>query len=87
MAEHKKKRKQCEYVNFAQEVKSQHEDIKKNYEYRPCIGIGNTLMKKTKSLKNNCIFKAFGCNGKSSHKTNKSKHYKYYQLEGASLDA
>ena len=58
-------------------------DIKKINQYKPCIGITQTLIKKTKTFKNNYKFKSFGCDGKSSDKTNKSKHHKCYKLDGA----
>ena len=85
--EYKRKRKSRENANLAREVKHRENDIKRNYEYGPSIGITPTLIKKTKTFKNNCEFKCYGCDGKSNHKSNKSKHCRYYKLDGAALEA
>ena len=84
---HKKKRKMREYCALAKEVKHRQKDIKTNYEYGPSVGMERTLVKKAKTNKNYCSFAEFGCDGKYGHKTNKSKHCKFYMLAGAALEA
>ena len=76
-----------EYDNFAKEVKKRGADIRRNYEYAPCNSVANpVLQKKTKVTKNNCKFREFGCAGLKGHKTNASKHCRYFGLCGAALD-
>ena len=76
-----------QYVLFAKEVKKGGADIRRNYEYTPCISVGFlVLQKKTKVNKNICVFIEDGCTGLKGHKTNTSKHCQYHGLSGAALD-
>ena len=83
---YKRKRKKKENRNLAKETKKRGDDIRRNYEYAPCVGMDKPrLVKKVKQSVNECKYAAFGCPGKNGHRTNRSKHCIFFGCSDAEI--